>query len=76
MLQNLNAMMALAKAKLYSFVHDERGDVNIVSIVVLIGIAVLLAVVFKDAIGELLTDLLNTIKGTSGGLVKDPIAQD
>ncbi len=73
MLQNLNAKLALVKAKLYSFLHDERGDVNIVSIVVLIGIAVLLAVVFKDAIGELLTSLLNTIKGNATGAVNDQI---
>lgn len=63
MLQNLNVMMVILKAKLNRFLHDEKGDVNIVSIVVLIGIAVLLAVVFKDAIGELLTSLLEVIKG-------------
>ena len=43
------------------FKNEERGDVNIVSIVVLIGIAVVLAVVFKDAIGNLIKTLLNGI---------------
>lgn len=69
----MNAMMMFVKAKLQRFLHDERGDVNIVSIVVLIGVAVLLAIVFKDAIGGLLTSLLDTIKGNAGSLVTTPI---
>lgn len=73
MLQKVNAMMAVAKAKLYTFLHNERGDVNIVSIVVLIGVAVLLAIVFKDAIGNLLKSLLNTITNNSNGVVNNKI---
>lgn len=44
------------------FCKKENGDVNVVSIVVLIGIAVLLAIVFKDAITELLESLFGTIE--------------
>ena len=73
MLQNIKALGLFAKAKLNCFLHDERGDVNIVSIVVLIGVAVLLAIVFKDAIGELLESLLNTIKNNATGAVNNPI---
>ena len=73
MLQNLGFMMTVAKAKMNRFLYDERGDVNIVSIVVLVGIAVLLAIVFKDAIGTLLTDLLDTITGNATGAVNDPV---
>lgn len=73
MMQNLSVMMAFAKAKFSKFLRDERGDVNIVSIVVLIGIAVLLAIVFKDAIGDLLTSLLETIKGNATGAVNNPV---
>lgn len=73
MFQNLSLMMAFAKAKLYSFLHDERGDVNIVSIVVLIGIAVLLAIVFKDAIGGLLDTLLDTIEQNATTTVTNQI---
>ena len=69
----MNAMMMFIKAKLQRFLNDERGDVNIVSIVVLIGVAVLLAIVFKDAIGGLLTSLLDTIKGNAGDVVTTPI---
>lgn len=71
MMQYLNVMMAFAKAKVNSFLRDEKGDVNIVSIVVLIGIAVLLAIVFKDAIGDLLENLLNTITQNASGAVNE-----
>lgn len=61
-------MMYLAKLyafkagmKIREFVSKEDGDVNIVSIVVLIGVAVVLALVFKDAIGGLLNTMLGTI---------------
>ena len=47
------------------FLRDEEGDVNIVSMVVLIGIAVLLAAVFKDQITDLLNTLFNTIQNTA-----------
>ena len=69
----MNAMLLMAKAKLQRFIRNERGDVNIVSIVVLIGVAVLLAIVFKDAIGGLLKDLLESIKTKSSGVVNDTI---
>ena len=69
----LYAVMAWAKAKLYTFTHDERGDVNIVSIVVLIGVAVLLALLFKGAIGNLLKSLLNTIGNRSNTIVGETL---
>lgn len=69
----MNAMLMMAKAKLQKFIRNERGDVNIVSIVVLIGVAVLLAIVFKDAIGNLLKSLLETIKGNAGGVVNETL---
>lgn len=57
----LLTLKAVAGAKLYNFFHDEKGEVNIVATVVLIGIAVLLAIVFKDAISDLIKKLLDTI---------------
>lgn len=54
----------IARRALGKLAKDEDGDVNIISIVILIGIAVLLAAVFKDQIGQLLTNLLSNI--TSG----------
>ena len=51
------------KSKLKNLFTDEKGEVNIVAIVVLIGIAVLLALIFKEQISGLITSLINTIKG-------------
>lgn len=67
----LLTLKAVAGAKLYSFFHDEKGEVNIVATVVLIGIAVLLAIIFKDAIGNLIKSLLNTISGNATNAVSD-----
>lgn len=52
------AMMMQAKQ---NFLEEERGAVDIVAIVVLIGIAVLLAVLFKDQVTGLLNGLFGTI---------------
>ena len=51
--------MMQAKQK---FLEEERGAVDIVAIVVLIGIAVLLAMTFKTQISGLLATLFGTIK--------------
>ena len=48
MMNALNMFMLSMKLKFQQFCTKENGDVNIVSIVVLIGIAVLLAIVFKE----------------------------
>ena len=62
MLQKLDSLWFMAKYKMHALLTDEDGDVNIVSMVVLIGIAVLLAIVFRDAIKSLITSLLKTIE--------------
>ena len=56
----------------HDFFTDEKGDVNIVSIVVLIGIAVVLAVLFRSQIEGLLQTLFESIgknaeEAVSGG---------
>ena len=48
----------------------EDGDVNIVSIVVLIGIAVLLAVLFRKNIEKLLNSLFQTIFNNANKAVR------
>ncbi len=73
MLQNLWAIKTVLGAKMNRFIHDERGDVNIVSIVVLIGVAVILAILFKDAIGDLLTSLLKTIQKNADKVGSDTL---
>ena len=54
----------------HNFITDEKGDVNIVSIVVLIGIAVLLAVIFRERIEALLDNLFNTIDEGAGNAIQ------
>lgn len=65
----LNTLYVKAKTAVNSFIADEKGDVNVVSIVVLIGVAVLLALIFKDAISGLINDLINTISGNASNAV-------
>lgn len=61
MMQNLMLMTAMAKTKLHKLLSDERGGATIVTMVVLIGIAVSLALIFKTQIQELLESLFKTI---------------
>ena len=61
----LQMWMLQAKMKLSEFCKKENGDVNVVSIVILIGVAVLLAIIFKGAISNLLNTLLKTIEGNA-----------
>lgn len=61
MLQNMLILGGMMKSKMRAFFSDEKGEVNIVAIVVLIGIAVLLALIFKDQIAKLLESLFGTI---------------
>ena len=70
MMTMLNVWMLQAKMKLREFFTKENGDVNVVSIVVLIGIAVVLAIVFRDAIESLINTLLDGIKQNANEAVK------
>lgn len=49
------------KRKVKEFFTKEDGEVNMVAIVVLCGIAVLLALVFKKQIGDLLERLIGAV---------------
>lgn len=62
-----NLMMTVAfaaKRKLEKFMYNEKGEVNIVTIVVLIGVAVVLALILKDRLIALVNTLMDSI-GTS-----------
>ncbi len=59
-LKVLNAEFAVKRA-LNKVFREENGDVNIISTVILIGIAVVLAGVFKDKIKPLVQQMLDTI---------------
>lgn len=58
-----------AGMKLREFFSKEDGEVNIVAIVILIGIAVLLAILFKGHISNLLNSLFDTITNNAKGAI-------
>lgn len=55
----------VAKVKIKNFFTDEKGAVDIVAIVVLMGIAVLLALLFQEQITNLLNTLFEAITGNA-----------
>ena len=55
----------MIRCNLKNFLTDEEGAVDIVAVVVLIGIAVLLAVVFRNQIQDLLNNLFESINNTA-----------
>lgn len=69
MLQSMMMFGSIAKMKLRKLFSDEKGEVNIVAIVVLIGIAVLLALIFKEQIELLLENLFDTITNSAQNAV-------
>lgn len=71
MLSNLKLMALSAKCALRRFFTKENGDVNVVSIVVLIGIAVVLAIIFRNTISDLIGQLLETISGNAKDAIKN-----
>lgn len=68
----LQLWMMKAQMKLREFCKKEDGDVNIVSIVVLIGIAILLAIIFRDKIEELLNALFRQIENNATDAITPP----
>lgn len=59
-----------AKEKAADFFTKENGDVNVVSIVFLIGIAVVLAIVFKDKAKALVESLMGTVSKKATDAIK------
>lgn len=70
MLLFLDYIVVMTRIKAMQFLQEEDGDVNIVSVVVLIGIAVLLAVFFKNQIVNLLNGLFKTINNSADTAMK------
>lgn len=70
LLDTMMMYLNIAKLKAEDFFKDENGAVDIVAIVVLMGIVVLVALVFKDKLSGLVTDLFKTITGNAKNAVK------
>lgn len=75
-MDKMNEMLAKAYAKavttIWAIRDEERGAVDIVAIVVMIGIAVVLAIAFKGAIEGILKTLLGNIS-KEAGKATDPV---
>lgn len=69
MMKHVKSLMFKAESKIREFFSKENGEVNIVAIVVLIGIAVLLAIVFRGAIENLLKSLFETIENNAANAI-------
>lgn len=57
----LMGIILKTQLKLENLFKKEDGEVNIIAIVVLIGIAILLALIFKNRIASLINSLFDTI---------------
>ena len=70
-MSNLMLTVALGmKGKVMKFINAEEGEVNIVTTVVLIGIAVALAVIFKGHVTNLVNTLMVKITSSATNAVK------
>ncbi len=67
--QRIELFVGVVKQRFNKLIRDEKGEVNVVAIVVLIGIAIALAVIFRKAIGKLLEDLINLIRGKASDAI-------
>lgn len=63
MMTNLMVLATMARLRLKEVFCDEKGEVNIVAMIILIVIAVMLALLFREQIGELVNKLFESIKG-------------
>lgn len=62
MLKAVDRMCIAMMARWNVLKNEERGGVGIVEIVVLCGIVVVLAIVFRDAISGLITDVMEEVR--------------
>lgn len=70
MITKLYLKAVCAKAMIKNRIADQKGEVNVVAIVVLIGIAVFLAIIFKGRIQQLLGNLFDSIDNSAKNAIK------
>lgn len=61
----LNRLYIVLSMQVNNFLEEEKGAVDLITIVVLIGIAIVLAVVFRDKMKEILNTLLGNIQSSA-----------
>lgn len=69
MLNYLDYMLLHLKLFLGGKIKEERGDVNVVSIVVLIAVAVVLAILLKGQLSGLIERLTKSIETKAGSIL-------
>ncbi len=70
-MSKLNMAAIRIKVFIDSFLTREKGAVDIVAIVILIAVAVVLALLFKDQIGGMLKDMLESVRGKANNALTD-----
>lgn len=71
LLNTVKMLPVILGARLRGFLTREDGEVNIVAIVVLIGIALVLAILFRKQIQELLEKLFKSINANADKAVSE-----
>ena len=71
MMPYINYFGLKAKLAMKKFFTNERGEVNVVAIVVLIAVAVVLALLLKEQIAGLIRDLVGKITEKAGTALDD-----
>ena len=61
-------LMTFASAKINRFKEDERGDSNIVSIILIIVVVIGLVVIFRDGITDVMNKVIQQIKDMVDGV--------
>ena len=69
MVKAFNNLCIMLYCGMKSFIEEEKGAVDIVAIVIMIGIAVLVAVLFRGRITTLIGDLFDTIDESASGAI-------
>ncbi len=64
-------MLNYVKNAARKFFTNERGDVNVVAIVVLIAVAVVLALLLKDQLANLIRNMISAITGKANTALND-----
>lgn len=71
-LQNfLIAKYVAAKMKAESFFKSEKGEANIIAVILVLAIVIALVVIFRSNIETMVNKIWNSISGNLDGAVKD-----
>lgn len=70
MTKKINMAAIRLKVFIDSFLHQERGAVDIVAIVILIAVAVVLALVFKEGITKVVKNMIENISNKANEALK------